>query len=76
MFRDGDMYDAPAIMSEQSQDEQQPARRCRDDKEVGRDQLRRVVRARRSATSARVGSASPARSQDRVAANLPEIALG
>ncbi len=43
MLRDGDMNDAPAIMSEEHQDEQEPARRRRHDEEVGRDQLLRMV---------------------------------
>ena len=43
MFRDGDTNDAPAIMREQHQDEQESARGRRDDEEVGRDQLLRMV---------------------------------
>ena len=43
MFRDGDMNDAPAIMSRKHQDEQEPAPRRRYYEEVGRDQLLRMV---------------------------------
>ena len=44
MLRDGDMHHAPAIMGEEHEDEQQPARRRRHDEEVGRDELVCVVR--------------------------------
>ena len=43
MFRDGDTHDAPAIMREQHQDEEELARRRRDHEEVGRDQLLRMI---------------------------------
>ena len=43
MLRDGDMNDAPAIMSEKHQDKQQPARHRRHHEEVGGDQLLRLV---------------------------------
>jgi hypothetical protein len=39
MFRHGDMHDASTIMSEEHQDEQQPARRRRYNEEVGCDEL-------------------------------------
>jgi hypothetical protein len=37
MLRDGNMHDASTVVGEEHQNEQQPARDCRDDEEVGRD---------------------------------------